>query len=56
MEEKTAHIKVLAKLSPVVVYCNEELTKAIVVDGIPLVMIEEGVAYEPLSPTKQVEC
>jgi hypothetical protein len=47
-EEKAAHIKYLAKLSPVLAYCNEELTKAITAAGIPPVMIEAGVEYERL--------
>jgi hypothetical protein len=48
VEEKAAHIKELAKSTPVLVYCNEELTKAIIAAGIPPVMIEAGVAYERL--------
>ncbi|CDW85309.1 UNKNOWN [Stylonychia lemnae] len=48
MEEKAIHIKELAKLSPLLVYCYKELTIAIIDAGIPPVMIEAGVDYERL--------
>ncbi|CDW79640.1 UNKNOWN [Stylonychia lemnae] len=48
LEEKANNIKELAKSTPVLVYCNEELTKAIVTAGIPPVMIEAGVDQERL--------
>jgi ABC-type uncharacterized transport system involved in gliding motility auxiliary subunit len=48
LEEKATHIKELAKSSPVLVYCNEELPKANIAAGIPPVMIEAGVEYARL--------
>jgi hypothetical protein len=48
VEEKAAHIKELAKSTPVLVYCDEELTKAIIAAGIPPVMIEAGVDHNRL--------
>jgi hypothetical protein len=45
LDDKARHIKELAKLSPVLVYCDADLTKAITDAGIPSVMIAGKVDY-----------